>query len=285
MFDIAEWDAAVAASDPAERIRADLVELGLENRDDWLGDALSARLVELLEVRERLDAELTRVGPGTAMGDLMRRYWLPVVFSHQLEEPDGPPQRARLLGEDLVVFRDTEGRVGLIDEACPHRTASMFFGRNEECGLRCVYHGIKFDVEGNCVDVPCLPPGTPETQIAAIKKNMAIKATPGALKHAEARLASRIEAEKKARADAEALASQLTGTRVVIAAQAGDEGKLFGSIQAADIVAGVEKFAGIALERKFINLEAPIKDIGLHEINVKLHPEVEFPLTIDVIPA
>ncbi|MDX1485080.1 MAG: Rieske 2Fe-2S domain-containing protein, partial [Alphaproteobacteria bacterium] len=67
---------------------------------------------------------------------------------------------------------------GLIDEACPHRTASMFFGRNEDCGLRCVYHGIKFDVDGNCVDVPCLPPGTPENQIAAIKKNMAIKAYP-----------------------------------------------------------------------------------------------------------
>jgi len=118
-----------------------------------------------------------------------------------------------------------------------------------------------------------------------LPKNMAIKATPGALKHAEARLSARIEAEKKARGDAESLASQLTGTRVVIAAQAGDEGKLFGSIQAADIVAGVEKFAGIQLERKFINLDAPIKDIGLHEINVKLHPEVEFSLTIDVIPA
>ncbi len=118
-----------------------------------------------------------------------------------------------------------------------------------------------------------------------LPKNMAIKATPGALKHAEDRLAARLEAERKARADAESLASQLTGTRVVIAAQAGDEGKLFGSIQAGDIVTGVEKFAGIRLERKFINLDAPIKDIGLHEVNVKLHPEVEFPLTIDVIPA
>lgn len=118
-----------------------------------------------------------------------------------------------------------------------------------------------------------------------LPKNMAIKATAGALKHAEARLAARVETEMRARSDAEALATQLTGTRVVIAAQAGDEGKLFGSIQAADIAAGVEKFAGIQLERKYINLDAPIKDIGLHEVNVKLHPEVEFPLTIDVIPA
>ena len=121
---------------------------------------------------------LTRIGPGTPMGELMRRYWVPVLFSHQLEEPDGPPVRVRLLCEDLVAFRDSKGRIGLIDEACPHRTASMFFGRNEDCGLRCVYHGIKFDVDGNCVDVPCLPPGTPENQIAAIKKNMAIKAYP-----------------------------------------------------------------------------------------------------------
>jgi len=121
---------------------------------------------------------LTRVGPGTPMGSLMRRYWMPVLFSHQLEKPDGPPVRVRVLCEDLVAFRDSDGRVGLIDEACPHRTASMFYGRNEECGLRCVYHGIKFDVEGNCVDVPCLPPGTAENQISAVKKNMKIKAYP-----------------------------------------------------------------------------------------------------------
>ncbi len=121
---------------------------------------------------------LTRVGAGTPMGTLMRRYWVPAVFSHQIAEPDSPPVRVRLLGEDLVAFRDTQGRVGLIDEACPHRTASMFFGRNEECGLRCVYHGIKFDVTGACVDVPCLPPNTPENQISAIKKQMAIKSYP-----------------------------------------------------------------------------------------------------------
>ncbi|MDH3239544.1 MAG: Rieske 2Fe-2S domain-containing protein [Alphaproteobacteria bacterium] len=121
---------------------------------------------------------LTRVGPGTPMGALMRRYWMPVLFSHQLDKPDGEPKRVRVLCEDLVAFRDSDGRIGLIDEACPHRTASMFFGRNEDCGLRCVYHGIKFDVEGNCVDVPCLPPGTAENQINAVKKNMKIKAYP-----------------------------------------------------------------------------------------------------------
>ncbi len=121
---------------------------------------------------------LTRVGAGTPMGTLMRGYWIPAVFSQQIAAPDSPPVRVRLLGEDLVAFRDSQGRVGLIDEACPHRTASMFLGRNEECGLRCVYHGIKFDVTGACVDVPCLPPNTPDNQIKAIKKQMAIKSYP-----------------------------------------------------------------------------------------------------------
>jgi nitrite reductase/ring-hydroxylating ferredoxin subunit len=101
---------------------------------------------------------LTRVGLGTPMGELMRRYWIPAAFSSQIAEPDGPPMRVRLLGENLVLFRDTKGRVGLIDERCPHRTASLFYGRNEECGLRCIYHGVKFDIEGKCVDVPCIPP-------------------------------------------------------------------------------------------------------------------------------
>ena len=95
---------------------------------------------------------LTRVGPGTMMGDLMRRYWIPACLSSEIAEPDGPPVRVRLLGEDLVAFRDTTGRVGLIEESCPHRGASLFYGRNEECGLRCTYHGWKFDVTGQCVD-------------------------------------------------------------------------------------------------------------------------------------
>ena len=120
---------------------------------------------------------LTRVGPGTPMGELMRRYWIPAAFSAKLVERDGPPQRVRLLGENLVLFRDTEGRLGLLDERCPHRTASLFFGRNEESGLRCIYHGIKFDVNGQCVDVPCLPP-TPDTTVQRLKNSLKIKSYP-----------------------------------------------------------------------------------------------------------
>jgi phthalate 4,5-dioxygenase len=100
---------------------------------------------------------LTRVGPGTPMGELMRRYWIPAGFSHHVAKPDCPPVRVKLMGERLVMFRDSKGRVGLLGEQCPHRTASLFLGRNEECGLRCVYHGWKFDIEGNCVDLPSEP--------------------------------------------------------------------------------------------------------------------------------
>jgi phthalate 4,5-dioxygenase len=96
---------------------------------------------------------ITRVGPGTPMGDTMRRYWMPALLAWELPEPDCPPVRVKLLGEDLVAFRDTSGRIGLLDEYCPHRRVSLFFGRNEECGLRCVYHGWKFDTEGRCVDM------------------------------------------------------------------------------------------------------------------------------------
>ena len=95
---------------------------------------------------------LTRVGPGTPMGDLMRRYWVPALISWELPEPDCPPVRVKLLGERLVAFRDTNGRVGVLDEFCPHRGTSLWLGRNEECGLRCVFHGWKYDVDGNCVD-------------------------------------------------------------------------------------------------------------------------------------
>ncbi len=100
---------------------------------------------------------LTRTGAGTPMGELMRRYWIPALFSSALPLPDCAPVRVKLLGERLVAFRDTNGRVGLLDEFCPHRTASLFFGRNEDCGLRCVYHGWKFDVDGACVDQPSEP--------------------------------------------------------------------------------------------------------------------------------
>jgi len=102
----------------------------------------------------REDNELvTRVGPGTPMGNAMRRYWIPALLSKEIPEPDSPPARVRLLGEDLVAFRDSNGSIGLLDELCPHRRASLYFGRNEECGLRCVYHGWKFDVSGACVDM------------------------------------------------------------------------------------------------------------------------------------
>lgn len=95
---------------------------------------------------------LTRVGQGTPMGGTMRLYWIPALLARELEEPDGPPVRVRLLGEDLVAFRDSEGRIGLVDEYCPHRRASLWFGRNEDSGLRCVYHGWKFAVDGSCVE-------------------------------------------------------------------------------------------------------------------------------------
>jgi phenylpropionate dioxygenase-like ring-hydroxylating dioxygenase large terminal subunit len=86
------------------------------------------------------------------MGDLMRRYWLPALLSEEIPAPDCAPVRVRLLGESLVAFRDSTGQIGLIDEFCPHRCASLWLGRNEEAGLRCVYHGWKFDVTGQCVD-------------------------------------------------------------------------------------------------------------------------------------
>jgi len=101
--------------------------------------------------------KLTRVGPGTPMGDLMRRYWQPVLLAREVAEPDSDPVRVRILAEDLVAFRDTTGRVGLISERCPHRLTSLFLGRNEQNGLRCVYHGWKFDVQGACVDMPNEP--------------------------------------------------------------------------------------------------------------------------------
>jgi phthalate 4,5-dioxygenase oxygenase subunit len=101
---------------------------------------------------------ITRVGPKTPMGQTMRRYWMPAALASELPEPDCPPVRVRLLGEDLVAYRDTNGQVGLIQENCPHRGASLFFGRNEEAGIRCVYHGWKFDTSGACVDMPNEPP-------------------------------------------------------------------------------------------------------------------------------
>lgn len=99
-----------------------------------------------------------RVGPGTPMGELFRRFWLPAMLPDELPKPDCPPVRLRLLGEDLVAFRDSNGEIGVVEAHCPHRGASLYFGRNEDCGIRCVYHGWKFDVAGNCVDMPSEPP-------------------------------------------------------------------------------------------------------------------------------
>jgi phenylpropionate dioxygenase-like ring-hydroxylating dioxygenase large terminal subunit len=102
------------------------------------------------------NALITGVGPGTWGGEVIRHYWLPLLLSYELAA-DGPPLRIRLMSEDLIAFRTTSGRVGLVQNACPHRGASLFFGRNEEEGLRCVYHGWKFDASGACVDMPSEP--------------------------------------------------------------------------------------------------------------------------------
>jgi phthalate 4,5-dioxygenase oxygenase subunit len=115
---------------------------------------------------------LTRVGPGTPLGAVFRRYWLPALLVSELPEPDGPPVRVRLLGEDLIAFRDSSGAVGLVAAFCPHRRAPMFFGRNEERGIRCVYHGWKFDRSGACVDMPSEPPDS------LFKSKVAIEAYP-----------------------------------------------------------------------------------------------------------
>ncbi len=123
-------------------------------------------------LRHEDNERLVRVGAGRPAGELFRRYWQPALLSAELPEKDGAPVRVRLLGEDLIAFRDSNGRVGLVDAECPHRRAPLFFGRNEECGLRCVYHGWKFDADGNCVEMPSEPSDTP------MKAGTKIKAYP-----------------------------------------------------------------------------------------------------------
>ena len=100
---------------------------------------------------------LCRVEGDAPMGQLMRRHWIPACLSEEVAEPDGAPVKVRLLGEDLVVFRDSDGRLGVLDEYCPHRRVSLAYGRNEECGLRCLYHGWKMDVEGNVLEMASEP--------------------------------------------------------------------------------------------------------------------------------
>src|SRR4051794_27113295 len=108
-------------------------------------------------LRKKDNNFMCRVGPATPMGNYLRQYWIPALMPNELPAPDSPPVRVRLLGENLIGFRVTSGAVGLVQNSCPHRGASMFFGRNEEEGLRCVYHGWKFDVAGACVDMPSEP--------------------------------------------------------------------------------------------------------------------------------
>jgi nitrite reductase/ring-hydroxylating ferredoxin subunit len=110
---------------------------------------------------------LVRVGPGTAMGRLMRRYWVPVLLASEIPAPDCPPVRVKILGEKLLAFRDSQGRAALIDEFCAHRGASLFLGRNEECGIRCSYHGWKYDIHGQCVDLPQQPQIASKVKIKA----------------------------------------------------------------------------------------------------------------------
>ena len=123
-------------------------------------------------ITENQNDILTRTGPGTLMGDLFRRYWLPALHAWELPEPDCAPVRVKLLGEPLIAFRDSQNRLGLIDEFCAHRGVSLWFGRNEECGLRCAYHGWKYDVTGQCVDLPS------EGDNGPMKKRIKLKSYP-----------------------------------------------------------------------------------------------------------
>src|SRR5687767_5915667 len=115
------------------------------------------KLAELAMLRKEQNDLLTQTGPATPMGELFRRYWIPALLAEELPENECPPVRVKLLSERLLAFRDTLGRYGLIDEFCAHRGVSLWFGRNEDCGLRCPYHGWKYDVTGQCIDIPSEP--------------------------------------------------------------------------------------------------------------------------------
>ena len=117
---------------------------------------------------------LTETGVETPMGAVLRRYWTPALLSRELPTPNSGPLRLKLLGEDFIAFRDSDGNVGIVNARCPHRGANLFFGRNEDCGLRCVYHGWKFDVHGQCIDIPNASPEVadrlkPNAQIRALQ--------------------------------------------------------------------------------------------------------------------
>jgi phenylpropionate dioxygenase-like ring-hydroxylating dioxygenase large terminal subunit len=105
-------------------------------------------------MNNQTNLELTQTGPGTLMGNLFRKYWIPILISSELPVNDSDPVRVKILSEKLLAFRDSTGKVGLIDEFCAHRGVSLWFGRNEHSGIRCPYHGWKYDVNGQCVEVP-----------------------------------------------------------------------------------------------------------------------------------
>src|SRR5258708_555564 len=121
---------------------------------------------------QEMNELLTRTGPGRPLGELFRRYWIPALLDSELRGRACPPVRVKLLGEKLVAFRDSDGRIGLIDEFCAHRGVSLWFGRNEECGLRCAYHGWKYDITGQCVDLPS------EGNAGPMRKRMKLKSYP-----------------------------------------------------------------------------------------------------------
>ena len=123
-------------------------------------------------LRKEQNDLLTQTGPDTPMGRLFRSYWIPALLPEELPENDCPPVRVKLLSERLIAFRDTDGRYGLMDEFCAHRGVSLWFGRNEECGLRCPYHGWKYDVTGQCVDMPNEP------EHSAFAKKVKLKSYP-----------------------------------------------------------------------------------------------------------
>src|SRR5258708_12953175 len=112
-------------------------------------------------MHKEMSETLVRTGPGTRMGNLMRRYWVPVMLASEIAEPDGPQVRVRIMGEKLIAFRDTSGHVGLIDEFCTHRGASLYFGRNEENGIRCSHHGLQSSRTLEILHHP--PPPQPST--------------------------------------------------------------------------------------------------------------------------
>jgi phthalate 4,5-dioxygenase len=118
---------------------------------------------------------LTRTGPDTPMGQYFRRFWIPVLLSRELSEPDCAPLRIKVVGEPLLAFRDTKGKVGIIEARCPHRGADLFYGRNEECGIRCSYHGWKFNTDGECTDAPTL---TVDNRYDMIRSRIRVKSYP-----------------------------------------------------------------------------------------------------------